>query len=224
MAKAVLSVKALTLTVYHDTRVDNTDGDMDVDPSGPEARAKQLEQQKLRRDCRDFTLPLQFTCPNGLAVVSGGVFAILANAVPNLRELNLCGCCWDAAIPSFGLACPHLIQLDFEALSVPVEALMNLPANLPNLTSLGIMNYDAGAADQPQLAAYLDAFLPTTQQCARLANLDIELGEYPSLTCQPDTWALIPTGLQHLCCACYMAESPSFNTLIRRVPSLCLRK
>lgn len=117
---------------------------------------------------------------------------------------------------------PVRTSSNFEAISVPVEALKNLPANLPNLTSLGIMNYDAGAADQPQLAAYLDAFLPTTQQCARLANLDIELGEYPSLTCQPDTWALIPTGLQHLCCACYMAESPSFNTLIRRVPSLCL--
>ncbi|MEW5304502.1 MAG: hypothetical protein WDW36_007112 [Sanguina aurantia] len=234
MAKAMTSVRQLTLCVTHERYLEE-DAVLPSPLPGLEVQPELLEQRQQPAPAQPQPqqevswpppfndVPWQMTCPNGLGVVSGCVFAMLATAVPNLQELKLTGCCWDAALYAFGLACPHLTQLDIEALCVPVEALTSFGTHLPHLLHLTVTNHHVCHADKVQLGAYFDAFLPTTQQCVHLTRLEIDLCEGMSLTCQPDTWALIPTDkLQHLRCACYMAESPSFNALIRKVPSLCL--
>lgn len=223
MAKAISHVKTLTLTVIHHEYVEDKGDEDNVGAiAALEGQPQQPEQPILLQpevvpQDDDITPAV-----HDLGLVSGGVFAMLAAGVPNLRELKLRGCCWDAALSTFGLACPHLIKLDFEALNVPLEALESFGKDLPNLVFVSIMNRVVETSSRRKLGRYLDAFLPTTQQCLQLSRLEIEFKEGTKVACQPDTWALIPADLKHLRCGCYMEASPSFDALIRRVPSLSL--
>lgn len=230
MKKAIKGVKTLTLRVSHRRIARRSPL---VSPTPEQVLQHEQEQQQEKDDhdeqwqilhngsshsCKAFVM----TCPAGLGVVAGGVFAMLATAVPKLQTLNLRGSCWDAALYAFGISCPLLHTLDVEVPHVPIEALRDFGKLLPNLVSVNVGSRDIQDLDDPVITSWMDTFLPTTQHCLKLASLVIDFSEGSELSCQPDVWKHLPAGLKHLQCGVDMIWSDAFHELIRRVPSIVL--
>lgn len=162
-------------------------------------------------------------CPPGLGAVLRGVFSILAEAVPCLCELSLCGFCWDAALDAFGASCPQLTTLHVQCPQVPIQALQNLGKRLPNLSNATVTCVDDGTASEQQRGEYADAYLLEIQHCLSLKKLRIDFGHQARLACKPGSWDLVPASVQQLECTSAVAASQPFYSLVSRVQSLSLR-
>lgn len=215
MKPAMKSVTELTLCVIHE-HIRLADTSVACGSETNEGRSLRHQQQQ-QQGATATTM-----CPKGLGVVAGSVFALLSAAVPNLQKVSLRGCCWDAALPSFGASCPHLISLDIQIPNVPIEALDDFGLHLPGLMSLSLANTLVSYFAEPEVTCYLQKLLRATQHCANLTYLEIEFAGRISLSLSNDAWLLIPRSLKHLMCDCDTLDSDSFITLKRRVQSLCL--
>lgn len=142
----------------------------------------------------------QMTCSAALGVVAGAVFETLAEAVPALTELQLRGCCWDAATDAFGEFCPLLATLDVQALHVPIIALRSVSKQLPNLSSLRVRNKLASSSCELSLSTYINAVCRAVKYCNRLARLQIILNHGMKISCK--NWGLLPASLTHLHLIC----------------------
>lgn len=160
-----------------------------------------------------------------VGTVSRGVFGPLAHFVLNLQQLDLCGCCWDAALPAFGSACTELVCLTLQAPFVPLAALHEFGTHLPELRTVVISSRSYQSVIHAQLSAYVDALLRELQQCM---HLDFLIIDFPTdadftLVCTPERWGMLPESLRFLAFGCFVETSGPYELLIRTVPFLAVQ-
>lgn len=164
----------------------------------------------------------QPVCPATFRIVTGGVYALLAEAVPCLQTLRLQGCCWDAALDVFGASCSQLRAIVIQPLSVQMEALRGLGASLPHLTTLRFQITRIYEQNEEQLGKYMDAAMLEVKLCKALTHLVLHFDASMTLTCQPDSWVGLPCTLKCLECNCRVESSDTYATLMHTLTSLSL--
>lgn len=149
---------------------------------------------------------------------------MLAEVVPNLTEISLSGLCWQGTLNRFGLYCPKLTTLNIEALQVPLHVIEHLASQIPNLATLNINNLDITAEDEVRLGVYMDAVLHSIQHCKNLTTLNFNFPDSITLRVQPESWPMLPKGVQHFRCSCRVPYMHAFSEALRVIPSLCLHE
>lgn len=199
----------------------------DEEVSDEEEDSEEAHEARIAMDLDEHGDPcigMGTHCPHGFGAVSGGVFAMLAAALPVLKKLKLYGHCWNPALPTFGAACPLLADLTVDLLRVPIDALRGLAQHLPAITSITLASWGLdiweGDRDRAALQAYVDAALLEVKPCVKLAVLRIDLPDTVTLTCPSTLWEQLPMTLRHFECQCKVTRSSGFTRLTGRVPSL----
>lgn len=232
MRNALSCVKKLKLTVdqrqIEFAKLSSAGGFEVISAEGYEQQQQQNQQQQQQQQL--VTLE-RFSAesfikryPEELGVVAGSVFAVLASAVPKLCKLSLLGFCWDAALHSFGISCPHIASLKVDISTVSLKALQNFGNHLPHLVSISICGNNSNYQNTHQIDSHMDSFLRMTSPCLELKRLKIDCSssDFFPITCNPGAWEMVPAGLQRFKCFCSMARTVSYDTLLRRVPNLFL--
>lgn len=189
---------------------------------GGEAPQQQSEVTSLESDLASHNVK---TSPKDVGVISGHLFAMLAAAVPNLTELRLNGCCWDASLHVFGACCPQLVTLRAEAFQVSDTSLLHFGTYLPNIETVDIFtsNID-NVLDVVQMGKFVDAVLLATQPCTNLTELQISFPDVDSgrVPCKPESWSLLPHTLKSFDSNGLFEETEQFMVFVRRLTHLCL--
>lgn len=134
------------------------------------------------------------SCPAQFSQISQALCSLLAEAVPNLQQLSIEGCCRDAAFPAFGSLCPQLARLKVEALTVPISALHSVGLSLPNLTCFTLTppcvedDYDAAGR-------YVDAALKALHSSKSLTTMMLDL--HSKTRVSQGQWVVVPPRLVH---------------------------
>lgn len=145
-------------------------------------------------------------CPASFSVVSRTVCTALAVAMPLLNTLNVSGCCRDVAFDVFGSVCPKLVELEVEALSVPLKALRNLDRHLPHLQRFTLTSPDGAFLNDPEdvqmkiyldrLSEYVGGSLQALQTSTSMRRMALAFDELPSIRCKPGRWRHVPASLE----------------------------
>lgn len=163
---------------------------------------------------------LQAPFPASYGVVPGSVFGVLAAALPNLLELTLHGCCWDAVLPVFGTSCPKLRGLCVDANTVPSSVLGNMGIHLPRLECLTVTSANADPAQELQLGEYVDAVCFALQHSLTFSDLRLNFFYDLTLRCQTSSWILLPDSLKHMTCNCKLQPSGPLTNVFRGLTHL----
>lgn len=150
------------------------------------------------------------------------VFVMLVKVLPNLRHLCMEGCYGDTVFNVLGRFCPHLADLQFEAISVPVSALEGIAACLPKLKCLTLASPKLQCT-KDKLELYVGSCLLALQLSDSFTRMVLNFEKDVELCCKPGLWQQVPKNLQELICLCGLHGLPNAPALLKGLKKLAVR-
>lgn len=199
--KAIERAKTLTLKLTHEV-LGSSDAQPRTIPGKPERTAG---------------------CSPAYAKIARDVCALIAPAVPDIRDLRLQGLCQTATFDAFGSSCPRLTHLEVDATTLPVRALNDVYRCLTSLACLTLKTPCTRAPDLSLLGGFVSAAFRALCGSTTLSKIVLDFQPNVALSFEHNGSEIyVPANLHELVCLCDVRNLASVPALLGGLRSLTM--